>query len=159
MVFIDRELDATRSQRLLLESVTEEMTRVKTSGQALSMLGVLAAFSLWPSGMRRILDWHPCPTTTVLSNVGRIFDRCPHDGSDLRTDVGDAVLESIDFLPPIRRGVPAAFGVNTYADELSCCMHYDPRRLTTEEATQLHEDVTQAMRRHVESGVEMVRCG
>jgi hypothetical protein len=78
-----------------------------------------------------MLKGDDCRATAVLSNLGVQFDDLPLAYLGDRAIVGDALLDKIDFLPPIRKGTNASLGVVTYAGELMISLQYDPKVLST----------------------------
>lgn len=141
MVFLDRPLAATKSAGELLPSISHEMSQVKAERLGDTLLTLLSFLAACPAAMQRVLARRACASTTVLSNLGVIFASGRDTASPTSVRLENAVLESVDFLPPIRRGVAAAFGVLTYAGRLSCCMHYDPLHLARSDATDLFQSM------------------
>ena len=126
MVFIDRQPSEIRDANRLLKSLQREMTQVKRHQMGHAMARTLAMADLIPGVLPKLIRRQSSPATTILSNIGCVF---PH----IEEAVG-AELESALFLPPIRRGVAATFGVLTCGDKLSICMHFDPRVMSNTSA-------------------------
>jgi NRPS condensation-like uncharacterized protein len=137
MIFLDRTLQETLASEPLLRSVAREMKEIKDGQLAGTMLKVLSLMAAFPPLMHRFMKWFTGATTSVVSNLGVVLDANREGMRDQKVEVGGAMLQSIDFLPPLRRGVPLAFGTLTYAGKLSVCLHYDPRVLPRAEATDL----------------------
>jgi hypothetical protein len=140
MVFVDRQKHDLSDQHSLLKGIHGQMKQIKD--RELGMLFPLSLqFSKGLPGarkrMQRMSSDSRCRCTAVLSNVMRPFDTIPLPRRDGKLVVGDFELTGIEFLPPVRQGTPAAFGVLTYADRLNITLQYDPRILTPQEAEEL----------------------
>ena len=140
MIFVDRQMHDLSDQHSLLEGIHGQMRQIK--GLELGMIFPLSLrfFNGLPGArkrMQRMSSDSRCRCTAVLSNLMRPFDTSPLPRRDGKLVVGDFELTGIEFLPPVRQGTPAAFGVLTYADRLNITLQYDPRSLTPEEAEEL----------------------
>ncbi len=100
-----------------------------------------------PGGLRRVTGSSRCAATAVLTNVGAALDRCPLPCREGRLAAGDAVLESMDALAPLRPLTCAAIALLVYAGRLHITLHYDSRVLTAAEAGELIDDFTGRVRR------------
>ncbi|MBI2823325.1 MAG: hypothetical protein HYX69_01395 [Planctomycetia bacterium] len=131
MFFIDRRPGRFASPRRLLASVRRDTWLVKRFRLGL----VFAFFVPWLNrfrGVRTALMYNDrCMSTAVLSNLGTQFEATDLPRCRGRITAGDAVVEAIDFLPPLRPLTRVALGVITYADQLTMTLHYDGRSLSS----------------------------
>lgn len=139
MVFLDRTLDDTLSSASLLRGISDELSQIKRTSLAGTTLQVLALLRAVPGAMRQFLRF--AGSTTVVSNLGVILPSENGQPAARMIEADGLTLESIQFLPPVRRDVPISFGVLTYAGALSVTLHYDPRVLEHAEATDLLDRV------------------
>ena len=66
---------------------------------------------------------------------------------------GNVVLESVDYVIPLRPHVHAAFCVYTYAGRLRVLMHFDPRAIDDDKARELLDTYLQQVRQTIETSV------
>lgn len=140
MVFIDRQPDDLHDQESLLHGIHGQMQQIKDLELGLTFPLSLRFFRGIPGAsqrMRRMSSDPRCRCTTVLSNLMRPLSETPLPHRDGKLAVGDCELTGIEFLPPVRQGTQAAFGVLTYADRLNITLHYDPRSMASADAQEL----------------------
>ena len=65
---------------------------------------------------------------------------------------GNVVLESVDFVIPLRPQVNASFCVYTYAGRLRVLMHHDPRVIADKDGEDLLETYIGRIRRSIDEG-------
>lgn len=118
----------------LLDSIREEMAAVKKWRMPLYFIGGLGVATHVLGLMRGMLTWKRSFATAVFSNVGRVFARSPLDRRDGRLVCGNAVLETVTGVPPVRRGTRIAIVVATYANETSINLRSDPQFLAEADA-------------------------
>lgn len=75
--------------------------------------------------------------TTLLTNLGKPFVRSGLPTQDGKVQVGDAVLESADLLPPVRNYLPISFSAMQYSGALKVTAHVDTRVCDLETAQRL----------------------
>jgi len=97
---------------------------------ALVFVWILELLNSIRGGFNWLLGGEKCLSTTVLSNLGVQFDDMPLGYLGDHVIASDALLDAIDFLPPIRKGTNASFGVVTYAGELMISLQYNPQVLS-----------------------------
>ncbi|MCA9246113.1 MAG: hypothetical protein KDA42_03330 [Planctomycetales bacterium] len=127
IVFLDRTSRAIRDGQDLLAGICQETGWVKNHHGAFVLHDVLNALHGVPGGIEALTAPTTCTSTTVLSNLGPLSRYLPHSQ---RLQLGEATLTDVDFLPPIRPGTLAAFGILTYGDEIGVGMQYDRLRLS-----------------------------
>jgi hypothetical protein len=130
MVFVDRRVKATTKPARLLKSIRLDTWFIKRFRLALVFTWIVEAMATIRGGFARLLSREGCLASAVLSNLGLQFDDLPLGYLGDRVIVGDALLDSITFLPPIRRGTNAAFGVVTYGGELMVSLQYAPSAIS-----------------------------
>ncbi len=131
MVFVDRRVKDGTNPRRLLKSIRRDTFFVKTFRLALVFTWIIELLQAIRGGFAWMLGGEGCLATAVLSNLGVQFDDLPLGYLGDRVIVGDALLDKVDFLPPIRRGTNASLGVVTYAGELMISLQYEPCVLST----------------------------
>lgn len=136
MFFWDRYLDEKTSSTQFFYSVRRSMRWGKWLRGGETFLWGLRILKLFPQLLPHVVrDKNRCMATTVLSNLGHIFGdkNLPRDATGQMV-CGEATLESVEFLPPIRGWTAAGIGINTYAGTLTFSLHYDTSRMTQGEA-------------------------
>jgi hypothetical protein len=130
MVFVDRRVKASTSPGWLLKSIRIDTWFIKRFRLALVFTWIIEAMAACRGGFAQLLSREGSLASAVLSNLGMQFDNLPLGYLGNRVIVGDALLDSIVFLPPIRRGTNAAFGVVTYGGELMVSLQFAPSALS-----------------------------
>ena len=152
VVFIDRPVAACGDPDRLLEGIHREMDQVKSLQLGLILVLSLRALKAL-TGSLSLAAWAGrCRATTVLTNLGEFFDKTPLPRDGRRIVLGDAVLESIDLLAPLRPYTCGSFAVFRYAGQTSVTLHYDPRTLNTLQAEDLLDSFVQQVRRSLGVG-------
>jgi NRPS condensation-like uncharacterized protein len=142
MVFLDRLARHMDDSERLLDSIHQEMSLIKRLQLGVTFVLSLQTCQSLPGGLNEMVRSDRCAATAVLTNLGVVFDRYPVPQKDGRFVVGDAVLESMDALAPLRPLTCAAIAVVVYAGELHITLHYDSRVLTATDARELIDDFT-----------------
>jgi hypothetical protein len=132
------------------DRVLSESRRIKQWKLGLYFLGGLGLASHVPTVMRWALGRNRSLATAVFSNVGRFVP----DKSLKRHErwrCGDAVLERISGVPPLRKLTRAAMIALEYAGELTLCLRCDPHTFdaaaTRDLLTAMVEQVRETLRR------------
>jgi hypothetical protein len=131
MLFLDRRASDCGDPGRLLGSVHQEISRLRRRGLTLTLLSSLGLLGSAPGAVRLVLQTGRSQTTAVVSNLGVTFSR--------QTAAKRLGLEQVDFVPPIRPGTHAAFGIVSYADSLSISLLSDPRVFSSEQQRALLE--------------------
>ncbi len=140
MVFLDRRPHDFHDAEALLDGIGREMRLIKANQLGLTFPLSLRFTRSLPGAiarMRRMSAKPICRGTAVLSNLVRPLLYTPLPRCAGKIVAGGMTLERIEFLPPIRPYTLAAFGVLTYADRLNVSLHFDPRGLSQQEASEL----------------------
>lgn len=137
MVFLDRKNLRRSTPERTLHSLRNETGRIKRLRLGLSFIAAIAFADRFKRGLARLTRHDRCMATTVLTNIGVQFASSPIAGPDGRLVAGGAVLDGIEFLPPVWPLIPVSFGVVTYAQRLAISMAYDPQTVSAPLADQL----------------------
>lgn len=137
IVFMDRKVRPRSTPRKLLTSIRIDTLFIKKLRLAVVFTWVLEVLHAIRGGYQWLLGGEDCLSTAVLSNLGVRFHDLPLGYLGDRVIVGDAMLDTIDFLPPIRRGTNAAIGVVTYAGEMMLTLQYCPSALNRDLAGEM----------------------
>ncbi|MDR1958628.1 MAG: WS/DGAT domain-containing protein [Planctomycetaceae bacterium] len=138
MLFLDRKERDFSDPDQLLQGIHRETDWIKRTEQKHVLLLSLRICNLLPGGIARELKSPKCRATSVLSNLGRVFESLPFPRQpDGRLIVGDAVLEEVDATPPIRSGTLISLSALTYAGRLRLTLRYDAKNMTAEQANDL----------------------
>lgn len=137
MVFLDRCDLNFDDPNALLRGVSHEMKRHKQRhmGQILPL--ALALGRNLPGGLKKHIWANKCLVSSLLSNLGKLFENSPLRGACGRLVVGNVTLHSVEVLPPVRPHMQAAFVVGTYAGQLWATLRYDLRALSRAQAHDL----------------------
>jgi len=146
MVFPERLARDLEDPQQLLESIHQQMSLIKQRQLGLIFVTSLRVCRWLPGGLARMVRAKRCAASAVCTYLGPVLDRCPLPYEDGRLVVGDAVLESIDALAPLRPLTCAAIDVAVYAGQLSVTLHYDSRVLTATDAGGLIDGLTARIR-------------
>ncbi len=156
MVFVDRQFRELNDHQLVLQSIHSQMQQIKDLELGLTFPLSLRIAKWLPGGgtrMRRMAKEEHCRCTAVLSNLMRPLSEPSVPRRDGKVLVGDCVLEGIEFLPPVRQGTQASFGVVTYAGRLNISIHYDSRIMTSADAHELLIRFTDYLQRSAQNSV------
>jgi len=134
LVFVDRQRGHSRRKEGLLRTISDEMARIKRHRMGLAMLRVLHWSRNVPSRLSREAIFNRKLSTAVVSNLGRVFPQLTKRGLMV---AGDVTISGLGFLVPIRKGTPLAFGVLTYANQLTLCLQYDAQLIERHRAEEL----------------------
>jgi NRPS condensation-like uncharacterized protein len=139
MVFVTRRERDCLAAESLLRGIHRELQLVKLWGLGRTFLRSLQMRRQLPGGLARSVRNGRCGATTALTNLGEtlVESRLPRCGDKLV--VGDLLLDTADFLAPIRPWTCASFAACTYAGRLSICLQYDRRALEEPAADRLFE--------------------
>ena len=146
MVFLDRRPSDMADRRQLLQGIHAEMQQIKRLGLGLTFVLSLWAVRRLPGGLPRMARKAQCSATSLLSNLGTLLADAPLPRQGDRIVLGNAVLESIDAVGPLRPYTYAAFSVFSYAGQFCITLHYDPRAFSPAGASDLLEAYVRCVR-------------
>ena len=152
MVFLDRQPCSFSDPDQLLKSIQEQMRLIRRLELQYTFVLSLALLRFMPGGLSRSTAVGKCQSTSCLSNLGPVLALTPLPRRDGRIVSGNAVLESVDYVIPLRPHLNAAFCVYTYAGRLRVLMHCDPRVIADEDSAALLETYTRQIRRTIDGG-------
>ena len=136
MVFMDRRPSQITDGEEFGDGIHRETQWIKKTDQGYTLLVNLRSKRNTFGGIKIVLHGRRCWSTTVLSNLGIIFQKTPLPRTeDGRLIVGNAILESFYGVPPIRAKTFTGWGVWTYAGRLGMAMRYDERYLSDEQSS------------------------
>jgi hypothetical protein len=139
LVFLTRHAIACRNPAALLQGIHEEMCQVKAWRLARTFLRGLQIRRHLPGGIAHRVHGSKCQATATMTNVGEIFAGSQLPRKDGRLVAGNLLLESADFLAPIRPLTCVSLSACTYAGRLSLNLHYDPHGLSEGSAIRLFD--------------------
>lgn len=153
VVFLDRLARHMDDSERLLDSVHQEMTLIKQKQLGAILVLTLENSRSMPGGLQEFVRPDHCTATAFLTNLGAVLDRYPVPQKEGRFVVGDAVLQSMEALAPLRPLTCAAIAAVAYAGEFHITLHYDSRVLTVTDARELIEDFTGRVRQSADAQV------
>ena len=148
-VFLDRRRGDFADPGRLLAGIAGELQDTKDNRLGLVFIYSLSVLGLLPGGLKRNArrDW--CSVSSIFSNMGRVLRRLPLPKDNGRHVAGDAILEQIEGVAPIRPYNCATFLATEYAGRLTMTLHYDPRPVGPAQA----DDLTATFARRVQATV------
>jgi hypothetical protein len=153
MVFLDRGAAQIAAAARLPGSLHDEMHLIKRLGLGMTFLFTLAAARCSAGGIASLVRNQSTAATALFTNLGRVFRR--HDRrAGRRTaarrsahlQVGDARLERVEGLAPLRRGTTIAVAATEYAGTLCFTLRHDPMAVTAAAATRIGDDFATRLR-------------
>jgi hypothetical protein len=152
-VFLDRRGDDFYDTDRLLAGIHRQMGLIKRLRLQYTFILSLGVSRWLPGGIARGTQADRCPLTSWVSNLGNVLSQTPLPRRDDRIIAGNVVLESVDYVIPLRPHVHAAFCVYTYAGRLRVLMHFDPRAIDDDKARELLDTYLQQVRQTIETSV------
>lgn len=148
LVFLDRRpRDLARPPRLL-QGIHNEMQLIKRHRLALTFVLWLASTDhAQKVTLSRTWGVSQAMATCVFSNLGVVLDELPLPRHGGRLRVGDATLDHVSLVAPLRMRTAAGFSAQQYGGRLSLGLHTDPRVLPAPAAAVL-----------LDEWVDRVRC-
>ncbi len=137
MVFLDRSGLNFDDPGALLHGVSHEMKRHRKRHMSQLLRVALALGRRLPGGLKKHLWANKCLVSSMLSNLGRLFEYSPLQDGGGRLVVGDVTLQSVDALSPLRPHMQAAFVAGSYAGRLWITYHFDSRAMSRIQAQEL----------------------
>jgi hypothetical protein len=137
MVFLDRQPCDVTDARALLSGVKDEMQLIKRLRLGLTFPFSLAVARWTPGGLARMARQKRGMSTAVLTNLGDPLAKARLPRREGRLVTGGLTLEGLELAAPIRPHTAAAFAVWKDAGALHATLHFDPRRISSNEADEL----------------------
>jgi hypothetical protein len=136
----------------LFESIRRETEAIRQFRLGLFFIGGLAAAMQVPGAIPWALRRRRSFATIVLSNLGRILRRNSLPRRDGRLVCGQATLQRVAGVPPIRPLTRAAIAVLGYGDETTINLRCDPHLFGTPQAQQFLDEYVAQLARTAEAG-------
>ena len=134
LVFLDRCGLNFDDPDALLRGVSDEMNGYKQRHMGQMLPLALALGRHLPGGLKKHVWANKCLVSSMLSNLGKLFEHSPLRGADGRLVAGEVTLQSVEVFPPVRPHMQAAFAVGTYAGLLWATLHHDARAISQTQA-------------------------
>jgi hypothetical protein len=148
MIFLDRRgVDFDQPQELI-QSVRDEMDRIKRNHLGLTFQLSLQAFKLLPGGVKSAVNAKSCSASGLVTNVGTVFPRSPLPQREGKLMVDRLTLDHIDIGAPNRPYQCVAFSLLVYGGRLAICTQYDSRVLDKSQARGLLDTYVAQLKRH-----------
>jgi len=148
-VFLDRYLKETRHPQRLLHSICGEMRRIKRWRLGLTFALSLALCHRVPGMVAWMCRRRHCRATGLITNLGTVFARSPLADERGRLALGETVLEEVEVFGTWRPLTAVAIAALSYAGRLALTLHYDPRVISADEATEFIDQFTAGLRRSI----------
>ena len=148
IVFLDRHSRDLAEPDRLMAGIHREMQAVKDLRIGMFLVNSMRVLKFVTGSVRAMVRDDRCAATCVLSNMGAPFAHAQTAKRDGRILLGEAVLEDVEMIAPLRPYTCANLCVFEYAGRLWFTLHYDPRPLTEAQA----EDLLQTFLRYVRAG-------
>ena len=145
-VFLDRRPADCADADQLLGNIRQQMQKIKRLNLQYTFVLSLGLARMLPGGLTARMRTDDCQLTTYVSNIGPVLQTVPLPRRDGKIVSGNVVLDSVDYVIPLRPFVNASFCIYTYADRLSVLMHPDLRVLSPDVAKALHDEFLQQLR-------------
>jgi hypothetical protein len=107
-----------------------ELTAVKRLRLGVIFVLILETLHKAFGSLHRFLPTDRCQATCVVSNLGMVLP-----------NVSGRLIRRIEFFPPIRPLTAAAFGVVTFAGQMTISLNYDAAALSAEQGAELLDGV------------------
>jgi hypothetical protein len=124
---LDRDPRALAERGRLLDGIRAETRAAKRGRWGFTLGWLLRLFGAVPGGLATLFNGRRNLGTAML----------PFRRPDGRLAARGAVLEGIEFFPPVRPLTRASFGALSYAGRLTLGLTYDPRTLTAADGRRL----------------------
>jgi len=151
LVFLDRRDADYGDEERLLQSIHEQMDLIKRLHLGLTFVFSSYVCRYLPGGLKRRVRQGKSDISCIFTNLGRVLAHSPLLKNSGRLVSGNATLERIEAAAPIRPNLCASFAVYTYARELTVNLHYDPRVISSEQATCLLDAFVQRTRTSIQA--------
>jgi NRPS condensation-like uncharacterized protein len=143
--FLNRRTRDVSADASFLKGIHKEMQAIRRGQQGLALpLGITFGHAL-PGGLKKICYSRRCQATAVLTNPGRVFQKSPLCNKQHQIVLGNTILESLDFVAPVRPKTNITVAAFTYADQLNFTLHYDPHIVSESLAQILCDDFIQRL--------------
>jgi hypothetical protein len=150
--FLTRRASECERDAELLESIQRETEAIRQFHLGLYFTGGLAMARRLPGVIPWMLRRKRSFATMVLSNLGRVLRHSGLPRRDGRLICGDAVLQRITGVPPIRPLTRAAIAVLNYGDETTVNLRCDPHLFSAAATGRFLAEYVAQLERTAQSG-------
>jgi NRPS condensation-like uncharacterized protein len=138
-VFLDRRGPDFADADRLLHGIHEEMELIKRLQLGYTFIFSTALCRRFFGGLKKKVRADKCTISCIFTNLGNPFAHVPLPRNEECYAVGNATLENIDIVAPMRPYSCVTIAASLYAHKLNLTLHYDPRPLTEQQAAELME--------------------
>jgi NRPS condensation-like uncharacterized protein len=151
-VFLDRRGPDFADSEELLRGIHEEMDLIKRLHLGYTFIFSTAVCRRFLGGLEKKVRADKCTISCIFTNVGNLLAHVPLPRRDDCIIAGNVTLEDADFVAPLRPYSCVTVVVALYARRLSVTLHYDPRPLTEQQATDLLETYVRCIKTSIAAG-------
>ena len=152
MIFPERQASRfIKDDTHLLQGIYRQLWLIKRFQLQYTYLFSLAAARLLPGAMAGMAQADKCYGTSYFSNVDVVLAQTALPRREGRISCGNVVLESVDLASVLRPHVNVGFMAYSYADRLRIGLHYDPRIMMAEQASDLLDLFGHQVRRSMQN--------
>lgn len=127
LAFLDREPNQFSDAVRLLADLHTENTQTKRLRESLAFVPALKLLGMFPGRLHARMQRVHCKSSSVLSNLGVLFNGSALLGRDRRMVAGGVILESVEAVLPLHPLTHVAFLASNYGAKLSLTISHDPR--------------------------------
>jgi hypothetical protein len=138
-VFLDRRSPDFADPDQLLRGIHEEMDLIKRLELGFTFIFSTAICRRFLGGLEKKVRADKCSISCILTNVGTPLAHVPLPRRGQCIIAGNVTLEDLQIAVPVRPYSCATIAVAIYAHRLGISLHYDPRPLTEQQASDLLE--------------------
>jgi NRPS condensation-like uncharacterized protein len=150
-VFVTRRPGECHERAPLLESLSEEMSKIRRHKWGLYYEANLRLFCIWPRLLRWSLNRKWPFATAVFTNLNAGFDHIPLPWQDGRRVAGDLVVENGYGAGPINAETRLSLAIHSYAGRMSLCVRADKQRFGADEQRAILDAYLDQLRKTVQS--------
>ena len=157
-VFLDRRGPDFDDPEALLRGIHEEMNLIKRLRLGFTFIFSTAICRRLPGGLEKRIRADKCTISCILTNVGAPFAHIPLDRRGECVIAGNVTLEDLQIAVPVRPYSCVTFAVALYARRLGVTLHYDPRPLSADQATDLLETYVRQIKNSIAVCYSALEC-
>jgi hypothetical protein len=151
-VFLDRRGTDFADPDHLLSGIHEEMDLIKRLRLGFTFIFSTAICRRFLGGLEKKVRADKCTISCIFTNTGTPFAHVPLSRRDEYIVAGNVTLEDLQIAVPVRPYSCATIAVALYANRLGITLHYDPRPLTEQQASDLLETYVRRIQASIEAG-------
>ena len=151
-VFLDRRRPDFADAARLLRSIHKEMAFIKRWDLGRCFVTLAEQCRRRPGMLERMVREDKCRMSLMFTNIGKPLCHLPLPCRNGHVAAGNVTLEGIDFVAMLRPYSCVAVSLILYANKLRFILHYDPRVLSTGQATDLFDAYMQRIQSSAANG-------